>query len=291
VVAVATGAIGGDGGTVLRGEAVVALEKGLDAVIGQIVFGVQPLGGVAAATDFLGNLQAALERFDFVLGMAVSANGGVTIAGGNGPAMDAGGPIGGFPGMAAPAGLGLRGPIHGGRRRVAGEDVVGVVAILAGSGVLMAGAECEAVNAGVVKVRLAGMADGAVDGLEGDVVVRMAGGGVGMATDAGIGVMNGRGEMGLVNKEGNDFAGGVGFGEGVIAVAVEAVAVGQGSGGVELKRRKNQGSGRENDTTAIHPLIVGRAAFISTTSIALVETVFGLFNKSELEKILAAKWF
>ncbi len=100
---------------------------------------------------------------------------------------------------------------------------------------MMTGAKGQAVDAGVVKVCLARMADGAIDGLESKVVVGMAGGGIGMATDTGIGVVNGRGEAGLVHKERNDFARGIGFGQRVIAVAIEAIAVSQGRGGVELE--------------------------------------------------------
>ena len=75
---VATAAIGGAGGAVLRGQPVVTGEKRLHPVRRQIVFGVQALGGVALAANLLRNFQrrASPQRFDFVFRMAIRAGGG-----------------------------------------------------------------------------------------------------------------------------------------------------------------------------------------------------------------------
>ena len=56
VVAVATGTIGDHGGTVLRGQTVVAFDVGLHPVRREIVFGIQRHGGVAPAAH-IGNFQ------------------------------------------------------------------------------------------------------------------------------------------------------------------------------------------------------------------------------------------
>ena len=55
--AVATAAIGGARGAVLRGQPVVALEEGFHAVGRQVVFGVQALGCVALAANFAGDFE------------------------------------------------------------------------------------------------------------------------------------------------------------------------------------------------------------------------------------------
>ena len=94
--AVAARAIRRNGRAVLRRQTMIALKKCLHTVGGQIVFCVQPFRRVTAAAHLFGNFQAALDRFDFVFGMAAGAGWRIAIAGGNGFAVDALRPISGF---------------------------------------------------------------------------------------------------------------------------------------------------------------------------------------------------
>src|SRR5262245_20968005 len=77
MIAVATGAICGEGRAVLRRQAMVAFEESLHAVGREIVFGVEALGGVASAAQVLGNLErrTGSQRLNPVLRVAISAGG------------------------------------------------------------------------------------------------------------------------------------------------------------------------------------------------------------------------
>jgi hypothetical protein len=156
---------------------------------------------------------------------------------------------------------------------------VRIMAILAGRGVVVAGFKGQAVDAGVVAFGMARVADGAIDGLERNVVVGMTGGGVCMATDARIGAVNGGGEPGLVNEQRDDPAVGIGLGERIVAVAIETIAVPERGGG-QSKGRPNQRAENENEPGAAHHLIVTAAARKSFAYVAVKSTVFvGFFMK------------
>ena len=73
--AVATRAIGGNGGTVLRGQAMVAVEERRNPIAREIVLGVQALGRMTIAAYVRGNLhgRTGLEPHDFVFGMTIGA--------------------------------------------------------------------------------------------------------------------------------------------------------------------------------------------------------------------------
>lgn len=99
------------------------------------------------------------------------------------------------------------------------------MAIAAGCGVAMPVLQRDAMDAGVVTFRLPRMADGAVDRLERDVIVGMFGGDIGVASDAGIGFVRGGGELCLIDEQRDRPAGGIRFGEGIVAVAIQAITV------------------------------------------------------------------
>ena len=105
--AVAARAIGGQGGAVLRGQAVIAVKEGLHAVRRQVVLGVHPLGGVAVAADVDGDLQGrtALEARNLVFRMAIGAGGSLPAPGGDRLAVNAFLDILGSLLVAGPAGL------------------------------------------------------------------------------------------------------------------------------------------------------------------------------------------
>src|SRR5690242_18053532 len=70
------------------------------------------------------------------------------------------------------------------------------------------------------------MARGAIDGLGDQIIVRMFGSYIGMATDTGVGLMHCPGENGFINKKRDLLAGGVRFTESFIGMAIETAAVG-----------------------------------------------------------------
>jgi len=115
MVTVATAAIGRHGGTVLRRQAVITIEKGFYAVLRQIVFGVEAFRGMAAAANLLRYLEVrgVFQPFDFVLGMTICAGGGVTLAGRYRFSMNADLNVTRLRRMALPAGLGLAREIKG----------------------------------------------------------------------------------------------------------------------------------------------------------------------------------
>ena len=79
--AMAACAVGRQRRAVLRCEAMIALEEGLHPVRGQVVFGIDPAGGMAAAADICGNLErgVVLERRDLVFRVTIRAGRGVNI--------------------------------------------------------------------------------------------------------------------------------------------------------------------------------------------------------------------
>ena len=81
-------------------------------------------------------------------------------------------------------------------------------------------------DAGGILLGFGVMALGASGRLHGDVVVRVLGGHVGVATGAGVGLVNAGEQLSLLDKQGNLLAGGIGFGERLIRVAIQAGAVG-----------------------------------------------------------------
>ena len=115
VVTVATAAIGRHRGTILRREAMIAVEKSFYAVLRQIVFGVEAFRSVATTANLLRNSQVGgvFQPFDFVLGMTIRAGRGVAFAGGYRFAVDAGLNITRLLGMTHAAGFGLAREIKG----------------------------------------------------------------------------------------------------------------------------------------------------------------------------------
>ena len=83
--AVATSAIRGDCGPILRGESMVTLEERLHAVSRQIVFCVHPFRSMTVAADFGGDFHwcATFERHDLVLRMTIGAGRRIAMAGGD----------------------------------------------------------------------------------------------------------------------------------------------------------------------------------------------------------------
>ena len=228
VVAVATGAVGDDGRAVLRRQAVIAFQVGFHPVGRKVIFAVEIDRGVAAAAN-LGNFQRriVLQRLDFMFRMAVGAGGRVAFAGGHGLAVNAGRHVARLLRVAPAARLGLTHKMERRRRRGRRQNVVRTVAIRAGGGVLVAGLSRQAVNAGAVAFALLLVAARAIDRGHGPVVVGMFCGHVRMATDAGIGFVDGGRQDGRVNEQGFGYAGGVGCRQRVVGMAIQTVAVGK----------------------------------------------------------------
>ena len=246
VVAVATGAIRRHGGTVLRGEAVIAVKKRFHAVRRQIVFGIQALGSMAAAANILRNTPTpggtALERTNLVIVMAARTGGGVLRPGGHGPAMDAGLPVAHFFVMARAARRRLPRKIKGRGRRTLRNDLMGIMAVATGGGIRVAGFQSDAMDALGVAFGLPHMAQRALDRRKRFAIVGMLRRDVRVATDAVIGAVRGELQLGRIHIQGKGFAGGVGFEERVVAVAIQAITVfhpGHGGTGRKEQQRNN----------------------------------------------------
>ena len=80
---VATAAIGGAGRAILRGQPVVALEKGFYSIRRQVVTGIEPLGRMTPAAHLFGNSKwrGAFQRLDLVFRVAIRADGRIAMAG------------------------------------------------------------------------------------------------------------------------------------------------------------------------------------------------------------------
>src|SRR5271166_2958938 len=100
-----------------------------------------------------------------------------------------------------------------------------VMAVAASGRAQVAIAEGDAMHARAVAVRLLRMASRAIRRFCGHIVIGMFAREVRMATGAGVGAMDGRGELRHVHVKRYDTAGGVGLDEGRVVMAVEAFAV------------------------------------------------------------------
>ena len=222
----ATAAIGSHRRAVLRRQAMVTFKKCFHPVAGQFVFGIEPLRGVAAAAHPGGDVRRSIfQPGDFVFGMAIGTGGCVTHAGVHGLAMHTGRPILHLLVVAGPAGFSKVGIVQRRRRQIRRQNLMGIVAILAGRGVSAARFQRQAVDAGVIAFGLLLMADGAVDRLQMDIIVGMFDGDVGMATDAGVRFMGRSLQFGFIDEQGNGFAGGVGNGQSPVRVTIQTIAV------------------------------------------------------------------
>lgn len=83
----------------------------------------------------------------------------------------------------------------------------------------------QSMHAGAITLRLAAVAFGTVHRFGRDIIIRMAGGNVRMTTGASVGSMTGSRQFGGIDKEGNDFSGGVGGGQRFVGMTIEASAV------------------------------------------------------------------
>ena len=129
--AMATGAVCGHRGTILRSQSMIAVKEGFHTVRWEIVFGVQPFGRVALAADVDRDFdwQTAFERDNAVLRVTISTGGCVAMAGGNGLAVNAFCDIPGGPVMASATGLSQAGEMQGRVWRGRWGNRVAVVAI------------------------------------------------------------------------------------------------------------------------------------------------------------------
>ena len=83
------------------------------------------------------------------------------------------------------------------------------------------------VNAGIVALGLPLVAERTIHRLQDDVIIWVLGRAVRVATDADIGPMDGRRQLRLVHEKRDDFPGGVGLYQRVIAVAIKAIRIAQ----------------------------------------------------------------
>ena len=157
--------------------------------------------------------------------VAIGAGGGVPAAGGDGFAMKAFLDIFGRLFMASAASLGQPGEVQRRGGRVGREDGVAIVAVAAGGGAFLPCGRREAMSTGAVVFGLPGVATGASGGLRRDIVIRMLGGDVGVTIGAGVGLMDGSGDFGLIDEQRDFFAGGIGLSERLVCVALEAGTV------------------------------------------------------------------
>ena len=160
MVTVATPAVRGERGAVLRREAVVAVKKSFYAILREIVFRVHAFGGMAAPADVLGNFEIGcrFESLNFVLGMTIRARGCITFSGRDGFAVNAGLHIACFLEMTGAARFGLAREVKRRGGRTGSQYFVGVVTILAGGGIRLPGFVRETVDAGAIALSLALMA-------------------------------------------------------------------------------------------------------------------------------------
>ena len=174
--------------------------------------------------------------------MAVGTGGRVAFAGGQCLPVGAHRPVLGFPIVAGAAGFGQMRIAQWRIRRIGRDNFMGIVAIRAGGRRDLPGLPGQTVNARIVTVRLARMANGAVDRFQHDVVVRMFRRCIGMATDAGIGFVDGRLEPGFIHEQVNRAASGVRGREGLVQMTIQAIAVlklrtGRQGGNRQYKRK------------------------------------------------------
>ncbi len=256
VNAMATGAIGRQRRSILRGQAVVALEESLYPVGGQIVLGIQPLRGMAITAHVGGDFErrSALEPYNFVLGMTIRAGRRITMPGSDGFAVDAFLNI--FSGLVVAAAAGFRQvrPVKRRRRRGRREDSMPVVAIAAPGGLLLSAGQGQPMDACAVALGLLLMAFGAARRLRPDVVIRVFEGNIAVATGAGIRLMDRSRQLRLIHKQRNALPGGVGLEQGLVRVTIQAGAIldfsaerGSGKGGQQEPRSQDARQGFSSD--------------------------------------------
>ena len=103
-----------------------------------------------------------------------------------------------------------------------------------------------AVKAGAVAFGLLRVAACAIDGPGRNIVIRMFDGDIGMATGAGIGLVDGGGEFGNIHKQRNLPARGVGFAQRLIRVTIQTGTVFDCFG-------RGEGQGREQGESHAQP--------------------------------------
>ena len=100
-------------------------------------------------------------------------------------------------------------------------------------------------DAGAVAFSLLFVTGRAVDRLQRNVIVGMLGRGVGVATDAVIGLVRGSREFGCIHEQRNSVSGGIGDGERLVRVTIQAIAVLQASPGRQGKCQQGQDAERQ----------------------------------------------
>ena len=114
------------------------------------------------------------------------------------------------------------------------------------------------VDAGGVFLTRLLVAGGAIDRFGAKVVVGMLGFKIGVATDAGVGLVDGRGERGGVNKDGNFFSHRIGHGERLVGVTLQAFVVGNGlRPSRELQDQQAQNQQNQTMNTHLHACQIG----------------------------------
>jgi len=97
----------------------------------------------------------------------------------------------------------------------------------------------EPMGAGAKAFRLVTVADRALHRFSGDVVLGMRFLQVGMATGAVVGLVDGSFELRFIDKQGDGFAGRIGFDQRLVGMAFQAIAIFH-NGGSETGTRQQQ---------------------------------------------------
>ena len=127
--------------------------------------------------------------------------------------------------MARTAGLRQFGEMQRRLRRGRRQYRMPAMAIAASGRVLPAFGGGDAVDARAVAFGLLRVAARAIDGEGRNIVIRMFDSDIGMATGAGIGLVDGGGEFGNIHKQRNLFARGVGFAQRFVRVTIQTGTV------------------------------------------------------------------
>jgi hypothetical protein len=99
------------------------------------------------------------------------------------------------------------------------------MAIAARGGIFLTFRRSDSVDARAVALRLRGVTLGAIDSLCRDIVIGMFGREVRMTAGASIGFVNRGREFGDIYKQGNFFAGSVGFAQRLVGVTIETETI------------------------------------------------------------------
>jgi len=211
--------------------------------------------------------------------MTTGARWRVVRAGQDGLAVDTLRPLARFLVMACATGFRLARKINRRGRRIGGNHLVRIVAILTRRRVVMTGFQRQAMHAGVETFRLPRVTQATVNRRDGFVVVGMFGGEVGVATEAGVGLVRGQVEFGRVHKQRNRLAGGIGFEQRVIAVTIKTIAVFQAGQG---RQRRDQEQRNQQRETAFHPAMFRPKGGENSTYLANYSPIFEVFPSPTL---------